>query len=184
MNNITQDKNISGDSENWADWMSVLGPKTCEDCEDNHGKIFSISILNALKARPVGKHPRGRCIYVPMRTRAVGTATNQGENGADFHLYYYHKLPDYYINKSTAFLHGWKAGKRDLNKLLPGKMIGGDIYDNENSKLPVRPGRIWFEADINYAGGKRRNRQRTLYSNDGLLFITLDHYHTFYEIIA
>ena len=45
MNNIAQDKNIYGNSKNWANWMANLDPRTCNDCEDNHGKIFPISIL-------------------------------------------------------------------------------------------------------------------------------------------
>ena len=60
-------------------------------------------------------------------------------------------------------------------------MLGGDVYHNGDSKLPDAPDRIWYEADIHYDGGKR-NRQRLLYSNDGLMFATYDHYHTFYEI--
>ena len=60
-------------------------------------------------------------------------------------------------------------------------MIGGDVYKNKNGKLPTASGRIWYEADINYRAGFR-NTERILYSNDGLLFVTYDHYHTFYEI--
>ena len=60
-------------------------------------------------------------------------------------------------------------------------MFFGNIFKNENKHLPSAPGRIWYEADINYSGGKR-NRQRILYSNDGLMFATYDHYQTFYEI--
>jgi len=40
---------------------------------------------------------------------------------------------------------------------------------------------VWYEADINYTGGAR-NRERVVYSNDGLVFVTYDHYHTFYEV--
>ena len=61
-------------------------------------------------------------------------------------------------------------------------MIGGDVYYNDDMKLPMSEGRVWCEADINYDGGKR-NRQRVLYSNDGLVFVTLDHYQTFYEVV-
>lgn len=43
------------------------------------------------------------------------------------------------------------------------------------------PGRIWYEADINYYEG-RRNKHRILFPNDGLIFVTYDHYLTFYEI--
>lgn len=182
MNNIEQNKDISGNSKNWANWMATLESETCNDCEDNHGRIFPISILNQLKSRPVKRHPDGRCVYVPMRTKLVGTATNQGKNGADFYLYHYNKLPDYYINKENAALAGWINTYGNLHTILPNKMIGGEIYKNKNQKLPMNAERNWYEADINYSSGFR-NGERILYSNDGLLFITLDHYHTFYEII-
>lgn len=74
-----------------------------------------------------------------------------------------------------------KLLKKKFSALFPGKMIGGDVYDNDDFKLPSAPGRVWHEADINYVSGKR-NRQRVLYSNDGLIFATYDHYQTFYEI--
>lgn len=60
-------------------------------------------------------------------------------------------------------------------------MIGGNVYQNRDNKLPDSDGRVWYEADINYNDGYR-NRQRVLYSNDGLVFVTYDHYQTFYEI--
>lgn len=61
-------------------------------------------------------------------------------------------------------------------------MLGGTEYANYNFKLPSAPGRVWYEADINYNGTRKRNRQRIVYSSDGLMFVTYDHYHTFYEI--
>ena len=61
-------------------------------------------------------------------------------------------------------------------------MIGGDVFANSASKLPSTPGRVWYEADINYKKGKR-NKQRIVWSNDGLIFVTYDHYETFYEIV-
>lgn len=60
-------------------------------------------------------------------------------------------------------------------------MIDGNIYKNKDEKLPDDYGRIWYEADINYESGYR-NDARILYSNDGLIFATYDHYTTFYEI--
>ena len=60
-------------------------------------------------------------------------------------------------------------------------MIGGDVYKNREGKLPHANGRIWYEADINYTSG-HRGTERILYSNDGLVFVTYDHYRTFYEI--
>ena len=113
--------------------------------------------------------------------KKAGTATNIGLNGADAQLFYLNKLPSYYVDKKQARKSGWVDWKGNLNNVLPGKMIGGDIYKNREGKLPNASGRIWYEADINYSKG-HRNRERILYSNDGLIFITYDHYQTFYEI--
>ena len=60
-------------------------------------------------------------------------------------------------------------------------MIGGDRFYNDKGKLPNAPNRIWYEADIDYQSGYR-NTYRILYSNDGLIFVTYDHYQTFYEL--
>ena len=59
--------------------------------------------------------------------------------------------------------------------------IGMDSYDNRNGHLPFAPMRKWLEADINYISG-RRGLERIVYSNDGLIFVTYDHYETFIEI--
>lgn len=56
------------------------------------------------------------------------------------------------------------------------------IYENSNKHLPDAPKRVWYEADINYTPG-RRNKHRIVWSNDGLIFVTYDHYYTFLEII-
>ena len=180
LKNVLQDKNLRGDSFNWANWMSQLTITTCQFCVEQHGKIFAISILENKKE--VEAHPNCKCIYVPMRTKTVGTVTAMGDNGADFQLFYHNRLPLYYENKKTAYAVGWKKNYRQLGEVLPGKMIGGDVYENYDLKLPFASGRVWYEADINYDGGKR-NQQRILYSNDGLIFVTYDHYQTFYEII-
>lgn len=111
----------------------------------------------------------------------AGNATKDGENGADFWIKYYGKLPDYYISSEELELLGWKWGKSP-RKFAPGKMITKGIYKNKDKHLPDELGRIWYEADINYYEGKR-NRHRLLWSNDGLIFVTYDHYETFYEII-
>lgn len=60
-------------------------------------------------------------------------------------------------------------------------MIFGGIYQNKNEHLPSAPGRVWYEADVNYTWGWR-GLARILFSNDGLIFVTYDHYLTFYEI--
>lgn len=77
---------------------------------------------------------------------------------------------------------GWVPKKGNLDEVAPGKMIFGGVYRNNNGHLPDAPGRIWYEADINYKWG-HRNRSRVLFSSDGLMFVTYDHYETFQEIV-
>jgi len=87
------------------------------------------------------------------------------------------KLPDNFVTKATATKAGWKPGT-DLDKLLPGKSMGGDTFGNREGLLPKKLGRIWFEADINFTGGKR-GADRIVFSNDGLIYKTTDHYKSF-----
>lgn len=90
-------------------------------------------------------------------------------------------LPKQYLTKKQAKALGWKPFLANLRKITQSGIIGGDIYKNQDGKLPSATGRIWYEADINYTGGIR-NSSRIIYSNDGLIFVTYDHYFTFNEI--
>lgn len=92
------------------------------------------------------------------------------------------QLPNYYISKTDAENAGWIPILGNLNHVAPGKMIYGGVFKNRQGKLPQSDGRIWYEADINYTSGWRNN-DRILFSNDGLIFVTYDHYMTFIEII-
>ncbi|VUT03212.1 Ribonuclease [Klebsiella spallanzanii] len=89
-------------------------------------------------------------------------------------------LPYNYVDKAKAMANGWKPGKA-LNNSNPGKQIGGDIFQNSTNILPSAPGRIWREADVGINNTMSRSNQqgtRILYSNDGLLYVTTDHYTT------
>lgn len=117
-----------------------------------------------------------------MRTKAAGTATKKGLTGADVYLKYTGVLPSEYITKNEEKRKGWKQKQGNLADVLPGKVIGGDVFYNDKKKLPEENGRTWYEADFDYYGGYR-NDSRILYSSDGLIFVTYDHYETFYELI-
>ncbi len=90
------------------------------------------------------------------------------------------ELPDYYITKSEAKSMGWVPSKGNLCEVAPGKAIGGDIWTNRQKSLPTKSGRRYFEADLNYNCGNR-NADRVVFSNDGLVFVTFDHYRSFEE---
>ena len=165
-------------STNYKHWVSTQDLKRCLECAGNHGKIWYISETPSPKP-PL--HPRCRCAIERMKSIIAGTATINGKNGADWVLMFRGSLPNYYISRKDALAKGWKSSKWPSN-FVPNKMITGGIYKNRNEHLPQASGRIWYEADINYKSGKR-NTQRILWSNDGLMFVTYDHYETFYEII-
>ncbi|MBI1247392.1 hypothetical protein GC197_06040 [bacterium] len=91
------------------------------------------------------------------------------------------RLPDSYITKHEARNLGWDAAKGNLQDVAPGKSIGGDKFMNREGDLPNSPARQYFEADLNYHGG-HRGAERLIYSNDGLMFVTRDHYHSFHQV--
>ena len=117
-----------------------------------------------------------------MQAVASGYATMEGTAGADYWLKNYGQLPSTYITKDEAKKYGWTSQKGNLSTVTPGKVIGGDRYFNGDDHLPSAPGRIWYEADINYSGGFR-TPERVVYSNDGLIFVTYDHYESFVEVV-
>ena len=155
-----------------------MDERTCETCRNNDGKILRIGDRSV--DRPPA-HPNCRCDTVPLDAVQAGSATKDGKNGADWWIKQFDELPAYYITEAEIRTLGWRNGKPPA-RYAPGKMITMGIYLNENQHLPTAPGRIWYEADINYYSGKR-NRHRLLWSNDGLIFVTYDHYETFLEIL-
>ncbi len=166
------------ESEKWKMWKAILDFTTCLNCRKEYGKIYEINEI-VYPSPPL--HPKCRCIIERLKVLLVGTATNKGFNGADWYLKNFKKLPNYYITAEQAINEGWNPKRGDLFLVCPGKMIFGGIYENRNGHLPTATGRIWYEADINYEFGYR-GTNRILFSNDGLIFVTYDHYHTFIEI--
>ncbi|WP_350453880.1 ribonuclease domain-containing protein [Slackia heliotrinireducens] len=90
-------------------------------------------------------------------------------------------LPGNFISKTKAKDAGWKSVSYDLDEVCPGKSIGGSRFYNDEGLLPDADGRTWTECDINYTGGSR-GAERIVFSNDGLIFYTSDHYETFEQL--
>lgn len=97
------------------------------------------------------------------------------------YLQKHNKLPDYYVSKRTARNAGWKPERQNLCDVLPGNAIGGDKFMNREQHLPIAVNRQWYEADINYNCGARGS-DRLLYSSDGLIYVTKDHYKSVEQI--
>ena len=130
------------------------------------------------------------------RPAATPTATPSGpiiepQAIADY-LFEHGELPPNFITKKEAQKLGWvtKAEARqmgnislarDVSDVAPGCSIGGDRFGNYEGKLPTAKGRQYYECDCYYVSGDR-SRYRIVYSNDGLVFYTEDHYNTFVQL--
>ena len=108
-----------------------------------------------------------------------GSYTSKDE--VALYLHTYHKLPGNFITKKEAEALGWVSSKGNLWDVTDHMSIGGDYFGNYEGKLPKKSGRKWYECDINYQGG-RRGAERILFSNDGLIYYTDDHYETFTKL--
>lgn len=86
-------------------------------------------------------------------------------------------LPKNYITKKEAQSLGWSVGS--LEPYAPGCCIGGSHFGNYEGILPEADGRSYTECDIDTQGKSSRGAKRLVYSNDGLIFYTDDHYETF-----
>lgn len=94
------------------------------------------------------------------------------------YIHTYDKLPKNYMTKKEASDLGWESSKGNLWDVTDEKSIGGDKFGNREGKLPEKENRQYYECDINYEGGYR-GAKRLVYSNDGLIYYTEDHYDNF-----
>lgn len=93
------------------------------------------------------------------------------------YIYQYGKLPSNYISKKEAQNLGWEGGS--VEPFAPGKSLGGSRFGNYEGLLPEKEGRYYTECDIDTLGKSSRGAKRIVYSNDGLIYYTDDHYESF-----
>lgn len=115
-----------------------------------------------------------------------GASVTRGESYTDpqdvaDYIHLYGTLPPNFITKAQAQALGWDSSRGNLWDVAPGKSIGGDHFGNYEGSLPTAGGRKWRECDVNYHGGYR-GAERVLYSTDGLIYYTGDHYKTFTQL--
>jgi len=93
------------------------------------------------------------------------------------YIHTYGRLPDNFVSKNQAEKAGWSGGS--VERYLPGMAIGGSRFGNYEGQLPKAQGRTWTECDINTNGKSSRGPERIVFSNDGLIYYTPDHYESF-----
>lgn len=104
-----------------------------------------------------------------------GTYTSKDD--VALYIYTYGELPQNFISKKDAQALGWSGGS--LEPYAPGKCIGGSYFGNYEGVLPKAKGRKYTECDIDTLGKSSRGAKRIVFSNDGLIYYTEDHYNTF-----
>ncbi|MGE1005741.1 ribonuclease domain-containing protein, partial [Ralstonia pseudosolanacearum] len=127
------------------------------------------------KAAPIDNAPHNAANYAGLK---LDLKTTEAANEVIDSLRATGQLPENYVTKAEAAQQGWRPGKA-LQNSVPGGQLGGDVFANSTNILPSSPGRIWYEADVGLNSSMSRSNQsgtRLLYSSDGLLYITSDHY--------
>jgi len=107
-----------------------------------------------------------------------GTYDTKDEVALYIHLY--NHLPSNYMTKDEARKLGWEGGA--LHLVVEGKCIGGDEFYNNEGILPEKAGRTYYECDIDTLNSTKRGAKRIIFSNDGLIYYTSDHYETFEQL--
>lgn len=122
--------------------------------------------------------PEETAAQTPEETPAIdedGVYTSKEDVALYIHTY--GRLPQNFISKKEAQNLGWEGGS--LEPYAPGKCIGGSHFGNYEGILPEKDGRTYTECDIDTLGAEKRGAKRIVFSNDGLIYYTEDHYETF-----
>lgn len=159
-------------------WQYLLGPFLlaagllfgCVQAPEQSGQAIGITESQELEA---SKTPD-----VPLETGILEDSTYTSKEEVAEYLFLYGHLPDNFITKKEAKALGWVSSEGNLGEVAPGKSIGGDYFGNFEGNLPDKEGREYHECDIDSDGGYR-GAKRIVYSNDGLIYYTEDHYGTF-----
>lgn len=93
------------------------------------------------------------------------------------YLVTYGYLPENFITKDDARSLGWQGGS--VEYYLEGAAIGGDVFGNREGLLPEDYDRTYYECDIDTDGQDSRGAKRLVFSSDGLIYYTEDHYENF-----
>ena len=118
-------------------------------------------------------------VTLPEETLPVESGSYTEVEDVAYYLHTYGHLPDNYITKSEAEDAGWVSTKGNLWDVAYGSSIGGDRYWNSEGQLPK--GEKYYECDVNYEGGYR-GEERIVYTDDGDVWYTSDHYESFEKL--
>ncbi|MCI9310269.1 MAG: ribonuclease [Lawsonibacter sp.] len=123
-----------------------------------------------------GNRPDGKSSEGNSTVDEDGWYSSKEEVALYIHLY--GDLPDNYVTKDEAEDAGWSGGNVEYYT-GEGTAIGGSRFGNREGLLPKEQGRTYTECDIDTVGENSRGAKRIVFSNDGLVYYTDDHYESF-----
>jgi len=157
-------------------------------CGGNAVNVGTPNQIEGRSAQPAGteqqlpvNEPASQSSALPEKPGIIETGEYSKPQEVAEYIHLYRKLPANYITKQQAIARGWVSSQGNLWEVTERKSIGGDKFGNFEGGLPKAKGRQWYECDVNYQGGFRGG-ERILYSNDGLIYYSADHYKTFTRI--
>lgn len=128
-----------------------------------------------------GEQTQGTDYAVTTVTRETVSAPITEPQAIADYIFQHGYLPDNFITKAEAEKLGWDKETNYVGDVAPGKSLGGDRFGNYEGLLPKASGRTYYEADC-YYDGTARNGHRIVFSSDGLVYYTADHYESFVEM--
>lgn len=178
----TSTAEISAQTGSTEDAVSIESPQQTADNQET--PVPSQSSGEITDSSEISENPAASDDPPEFQTTEPEQTAAPDENGSytsrdDVALYIhtYGHLPQNFITKKEARELGWNGGS--VEDYAPGKCIGGDHFGNYEGLLPDKPGRSYTECDIDTLGKNGRGAKRIIFSNDGLIYYTEDHYASF-----
>lgn len=101
--------------------------------------VISRAKFNRINMEPrLPQHPNCDCYCSDVKTIQAGTVSRLGQDGPDYWLKHYGRLPYYYITKEAAETLGWKKGKNTIGGIAPTKMLGATLTKTESAFYPKK----------------------------------------------
>jgi len=162
---------------NYTQDTSTETPETTDPQEDATETIEFVTSETTESPIPTEENELPIDFLEPPTTEPLidedGTYTTKEDVALYIHTY--GKLPKNFITKNEARKLGWEGGS--LEPYAPGMCIGGDYFGNYEGLLPTD--RKYTECDIDTLGARSRGAKRIVFSKDGLIYYTDDHYESF-----
>ena len=157
------DKATETDTSTTAEWFDENAITTEKTTYETRKSTTRTNTRNTTSAKNSGSVDKNGSYY--------------SKNDVALYIHTYGKLPNNFITKNEARALGWDGGS--VENYAPDKAIGGDYYGNYEGKLPQGS---YHECDINTHNKSSRGAERIIYSSDGRIYYTSNHYESFTQL--